>query len=53
MSTDTIQFHDKIRKNHLIFVFLSYLKNFIGTEKKVRIIQGKLAIRVRVIEVIL
>ena len=53
MSTHNIQFHDKIRKNHL-FVFLSYWKNFVGTEKKrVRIIHCKQAIRVRAIEVIL
>ena len=31
--THNIQFHDKIRKNPLIFVFLSYLKDFVGTEK--------------------
>ena len=36
-----------------MFVFLSYWKNFVGTEKRVRIIQGKRAIRVRAIEVIL
>ena len=53
MSTHNIQFHDKIRKNPLIFVLLSYWKNFIGTEKCVRIIHGKRAIRVRDIEVIL
>ena len=33
--------------------FLSYWKNFAGTEKRVRIIHGKRAIRVRAIEVIL
>ena len=53
MSTHNIQFHDKRRKNPLIFVFLSYWKDFVGTEKSVRIIQGKRAIRVRAIEVIL
>ena len=47
MSTHNIQFHDKIRKNP---VFLSYCKNFVGTEKRVRIIHGKRAIRVRAIE---
>ena len=52
MSTHNIQFHDKIRKNTQIF-FLSYWKDFIGTEKRVRIIHGKRAIRVRAIEVIL
>ena len=36
-----------------MFVFLSYWKNFVGTEKRVRIIHGKRAIRVRTIEVIL
>ena len=35
MSTHNIQFHDKIRKNPNIFVFLSYLKGFVGTEKRV------------------
>ena len=53
MSTHNIQFHDEIRnkKMSLIFVFLSYWKNFVGTRKRVRIIQGKRAIGVRVIEV--
>ena len=32
---------------------MSYWKDFVGTEKRVRIIQGKRAIRVRAIEVIL
>ena len=36
-----------------MFVFLSYWKNFVGTEKRVCIIHGKPAIRVRAIEVIL
>ena len=53
MSTRNIQFHDKIRKINKIFVFLSYRKNFVGTEKRVRIIHGERAIRVRAIEVIL
>ena len=53
MSTHNIQFHDIIRKKKLKFVFLSYWKNFVGTEKRVRIIHGKRAIRVRAIEVIL
>ena len=52
MSTHNIQFYDKIRKNPYIFVFLSYWKDFVGTEKRVRIIHGKRAIRVRAIEVI-
>ena len=51
MSTHNIQFHDKIRKFPLIFVFLSYRKNFVGTKKRVRISHGKRAIGVRVIEV--
>ena len=51
MSTHNIQFDDKIRKQ--IFVFLSYWKDFVRTEKRVRIIQGKRAIRVRAIEIIL
>ena len=53
MSTHNIQFHDKRRKNHAIFVFLNYWKNFVGTEKRVRIIHGKRAIHVRAIEAIL
>ena len=51
MSTHNIQFDDKIRKQ--IFVFLSYWKDFVGTEKRVRIIQGKRVIRVRAFEIIL
>ena len=51
MSTHNIQFHDKIRKFPLIFVFLSYLKKFVGTQKRVRISHGKRAIGVRAIEV--
>ena len=53
MSTNYIQFHDKIRKRSLNICFLSYWKDFVGTEKRVRIIHGKRAIRVRAIEVIL
>ena len=51
MSTHNIQFHDKMRKFPLIFVFLSYRKNFVGTQKRARIIEGKRAIGVLVIEV--
>ena len=51
MSTHNIQFHDKIRKFPLVIVFLSYRKNFKGTQKRVRINHGKRAIGVRVIEV--
>ena len=51
MSIYNIQFHDKIRKKSLIFVFLSYRKNFVGTEKRVRISHGKRDIGVRAIEV--
>ena len=36
-----------------MIVFLSYRKNFLGTEKQVRIIHGKQAIRVRGFEVLL
>ena len=50
MSTHNIQFHDKIRKTSLN---TCYQKNFVGTEKRVRIIHGKRAICVRAIEVIL
>ena len=34
MSTHNLQFHDKIRKFPQIFVFLSYRKNFVGTQKQ-------------------
>ena len=50
MSTHNIPFHDKIRFP-LIFVFLSYRKNFIGTQKRVRNSRGKQAIGARAIEV--
>ena len=52
MSTHNIHFHDKIKKNP-IFVFLSYRKNVVGTQKRVRISHGKRAIGVRAIEVLL
>ena len=42
-----------IRKFPYIFVFLSYRTNFVGTQKRIRIIQGKRAVGVRVIEVLL
>ena len=51
MTTHNIQFHDKIRKFPLVFVFLSYRKNFVGTQKRVRINHGKRAIGVRAVEV--
>ena len=51
MNTQNIQFHDEIRKFPLNFVFLSYQKNFIRTQKLVRISHGKQAICVRAIEV--
>ena len=51
MSTHNIQFHDKIRKKSLNICFLELL-DFVGTEKRVRIIHGKRAIRVRAIEII-
>ena len=41
------------QEKSLNFVFLSYRKNFIGTQKRVRIIQGKRAIGVQGIEVLL
>ena len=50
MSTHNIQFHEKVTK---IFDLWSYRKNFIGTQKQVRISHGKRAIRVRAIEVLL
>ena len=47
MSTNNIQFHDKISLNMLT----SYQKNFVGTQTRVRISNGKRAIGVRDIEV--
>ena len=46
MSTLNIQFHDKIGKFPGIFVFWSYWKNFVGTQKQVQMSHGKQAIRV-------
>ena len=51
MSTRNIQFCDKMRKFPSIFVFLSCRKNFVGTQKRVRISHGKRAVGVRAIEV--
>ena len=50
MSTHNIPFHDKISTN---ICFLSYWKNIVGTQKRVRISDGKRVISVRVIEVLL
>ena len=51
MSTHNIQFHNRVRKILAIFVFLSYRKNSVRTQKRVRISHGKRAIGVRAIEV--
>ena len=51
MCTHNIQFDDRIRKFPQIFVFLSYQKNFVGTQNPVRIIHGKRAIGVQAIDV--
>ena len=51
MSTLDILFHDKLRRFPEIFVLLSYRKNFVGTQKLVRINHGKRAIGVRAVEV--
>ena len=51
MSTHNIQFHDKIRKFPQIFVFWSFLKNFVGIEKQVRISRDKQAMGVWAIAV--
>ena len=51
MSTHNIQLHDKIRKFPLTCDFWNYRKNFVGTQKQVRISHGKRAIGVRAIEV--
>ena len=55
MSAHNTYFIDKVRKlrRPSIFTFLNYRNNFPGTQKRVRIIQGKRAIIVRVIEVLL
>ena len=55
MSTHNMQFRDKIiiEKKHYILVFLSYRKNFVGTQKRVRISHGKRVISVQIIEVFL
>ena len=47
MSTHNIQIHDKRRKFPKIFVFWSYWKNLVGTQKQVRISHGNRAISVR------
>ena len=46
-----MQFHHGIRKFPYIFVFLSNRKNFVGTQIRYLITNGKGAIGVRVIEV--
>ena len=52
VSTHNIHFHDKrISINYPQIFVLSYQKNFIGSQKRVRISHGKQAIGVRVIEV--
>ena len=57
MSTHNIHFHDKIKKNitkiSLNVCFLSYRPNFIRTKKRIRIRDGKRAIGVRDIKVLL
>ena len=49
MSLHNIQFHDKIKKSPLILFFLSYRKNFVGTQKFE--LDSKKAIGVRAIEI--
>ena len=49
MNTHNIQFIDKIRILPEIFVFWSYRKNFVWTQKQVRISHGKRVIGVRAI----
>ena len=51
MSTHNIQFRDKNEKISLYICFLSCRKNFVGTQKRVRISHGKRAIGVRANEV--
>ena len=53
MITHNIQFQDKISKFPEIFVFWSFLKNFVHVriKKRVRISHGKRVIRFRAIEI--
>ena len=53
MSTHNIHFPDKIRTFTQTFVSWTYRKNFIGTQKRVRMIHGKRAIGVRAMGVLL
>ena len=54
MCTHNIHFHDKKgKKNPSLFVFLSCRKKFVWIQKRVRFIQGKRAVSVRVIEILL
>ena len=46
MSTHNIQFHDKIENFPKYLFFLNYQKNFIGTQKRVRISHSKRSIGV-------
>ena len=40
MGTHNIPFHDKIKQNPYVFVFLSYRKNFVETQTRFRINHG-------------
>ena len=51
MSTHNIQVYEIVRKVPYNIFFLIYWKNFIGTQKRVRISHGKRAIGVRATEV--
>ena len=51
MSIHNIHFVIKFRTKSLFFFFLSYRKNFVGTQKQVQISHGKEAIGVRAVEV--
>ena len=47
VSTHNIQIYNELNKNPYILIFLSYRKNFVGTQKPVQISHGKRAIEVR------
>ena len=46
-----VQFHDKIISLYMYFCFWSYLKNYVGTQKQVRISHGERTFGVLAIKV--
>ena len=51
MNTHNLRFHDKSKKISLNICFLGLSEEFVGTQNRVRISDGKRAIYVRAIEV--